>query len=96
MTKRLRGWQLEKESGIKRNVKKEEPTSASQSGLATKLLHLWSCGLLSAVLVKELADLAIQDGASHTELIKLAEAGAWGAHAGNAPFQIMRKFFALV
>ena len=92
MTKRLRGWKLEKETGMKRNFKKEEPTSASHSGLATKLLHLWSCGLLSAVLVRELADLAMQDGASHDELIKLAEAGAWGAHHGSAHRDIMSKF----
>ena len=83
---------MEKETGMKRNVKKEEPTSASQSGLATKLLHLWSCGLLSAVLVRELAELAMQDGASHVELIKLAEAGAWGAHQGSAHRDIMSKF----
>ena len=31
------------------------PMQLSQRGLATKLLHLWSCGLLSAVLVRELA-----------------------------------------
>ena len=92
MTKRLRGWKLEMETGMKRNFKKEDPTSTSHSGLATKLLHLWSCGLLSAVLVRELADLAMQDGASHVELIKLAEAGAWGAHHGSAHRDIMSKF----
>ena len=92
MTKRLRGWQLEKESGIKINLKKEEPTSTPHSGLATKLLYLWSSGLLSPVLVRELADLAIQDGASHVELIQLAEAGAWGAHTGNAHRKIMKQF----
>ena len=31
------------------------PMQLSQTGLATKLLHLWSCGLWSAVLVRELA-----------------------------------------
>lgn len=41
MTKRIRGWQLEKETGIKRNVKKEEPTSASQSGLVVTFVVLW-------------------------------------------------------
>ena len=92
MAKRLRGWQMEMETGRKKIGKNEEPTSTSHSGLATKLLHLWSRGLLSAVLVRELADLALQDGASHAELIKLAEAGAWGAHTGNAHIQIMRKF----
>ena len=81
---------MEMETGRKKIVKNEEPTSNSHSGLATKLLHLWSSGLLSAVLVRELADLAPQE---HAELIKLAEAGAWGAHTGNAHIQIMRKFW---
>ena len=81
---------MEMETGRKKIVKNEEPTSNSHSGLATKLLHLWSSGLLSAVLVRELADLALQE---HAELIKLAEAGAWGAHTGNAHIQIMRKFW---
>ena len=49
---------MEMETGRKKIVKNEEPTSNSHSGLATKLLHLWSSGLLSAVLVRELADLA--------------------------------------
>jgi len=71
--------------------KKSQPLPHSQA-LAAKLLHLWSCGLLSAVLVRELANLAIQDGAFHAELIKLAEAGAWGAHTGNAHIQITKKF----
>ena len=44
--KRLRGWQMEMESGRKRQALEKAPglerPEDSQSGLANKLLHLWS------------------------------------------------------
>ena len=48
----------------------------AESILANKLLFLWARGQLSATLIRELADCAIQDGASHT----IAQTGNWGAH----------------
>lgn len=75
MAKRLRGWQLEMESGRRPVPKKSALEKVPQSGLANKLLGLWAHGILSAVMVRDLADLAIQDGASHPELLALAKAG---------------------
>ena len=91
--KRLRGWELEKESGMlqrKALGKATEPERESQ--LATKLLSLWAHGMLSAILVRELADLALQDKADHVELVALAKTGDWGSQKGNAHKQIMRRF----
>lgn len=92
MAKRLRGWQLEMESGRRPLPKKSALEKVPQSGLANKLLGLWAHGILSAVMVRDLADLAIQDGASHPELLALAKAGGWGAQPGNAHRQIMSTF----
>jgi len=103
MAKRLRGWQLEQESGrkaIKGNKALEKATALEkadglekhESPLASKLLHLWASGSLSAVMVRELANLALQDGADHPELVKLAQCGNWGAQPGNCHRQILNKF----
>ena len=95
MSKRLRGWELEKESGIRPVKVTRQPLEKgeqTQSVLASKLLHLWSTGVLSAVLVQSIADLAMQDGASHPELVKLASTGHWGAQSGNCHRQILNRF----
>ena len=42
-----------------------EKAGGPQSKLA-KLLGLWAHGMLSAAMIRELADLAIQDGAEHS------------------------------
>ena len=80
-----KGKALEKASALE----KAEPNPSS---LATKLLHLWGSGLLSATMIRELASLAMEDGASHPELVKLAESGNWGAQPGNIHRQVMGKF----
>ena len=64
MAKRLRGWELEMESGRRPGTAKaskalEKAPKEKQSALANKLLLLWAKGLLSATLIRELADLAI-------------------------------------
>ena len=93
MAKRLRGWQMELESGRipDRNSSKQELPWKRQS-LANKLLMLWAHGLLSAVMIRELADLAIADGASHPDLVALAPTGNWGAQTGNCNRQILNAF----
>lgn len=48
--------------------------------------------MLSAVLIREIADLAMQDGASHEDLVALAKAGSWGLHPANCHRQIMGHF----
>ena len=53
---------------------------------------LWAHGLLSAVMIRELADLAIADGASHPDLVALAPTGNWGAQTGNCNRQILNAF----
>ena len=92
MAKRLRGWQMEMESGRQKTSKPSvlektqqalEKATKPQSGLASRLLHLWATGVLSAIMVRELAQLALSDGADHAELIKLAECANWGATQGT-------------
>jgi hypothetical protein len=93
--KRLRGWQLEKESGRKKVALEKaqglEKPAGPQSGLANLLLHLWSSGILSATMVRQVAHLAMEAGASHNDLQKLASAGNWGRQSGNIHRQIMNK-----
>ena len=101
MAKRLRGWQLEHESGRKAKVKpgkalEKAEGPVAESALANKLLHLWAKGTLSATLLRELADCAIQDGASNDDLVALAQAGNWGAQPGNCHKQILNHFSANV
>lgn len=98
--KRLRGWQLEMESGRKVVPKSKvlektqglEQPEAPQSALANKLLHLWSSGKLSASCIREIAHLAIQDGADHPELLQLGKAGNWGESDKNSHRDIMTQF----
>ena len=103
MAKRLRGWQLEHESGRKAlkahkasaqaiALEKANSLEKDESQLASKLLHLWASGSLSAVMVRELANLALQDGADHPELVKLAQCGNWGLQPGNVHKQLLNKF----
>ena len=49
-------------------------------------------GALSATLIRELADCAIQDGAQHTDLLAIAQTGNWGAQPGNVHRQILNHF----
>ena len=79
---RLRGWELEMESGRVQQPKvgkalEKAKHGVTQSSLANKLLSLWAKGSLSAALVRELADCAIQDGACCEDLVALAQAGNW-------------------
>ena len=78
MAKRLRGWQLEQESGRKatqgnkalekaKGLENADGLEKTESPWASKLLHLWASGSLSAVMIRELANLALQDGADHPE-----------------------------
>ena len=92
--KRLRGWELEKESGMlqRKALGKAPAEPERESQLATKLLSLWAHGMLSAILVRELADLALQDKADHVELVALAKTGNWGSQKGNVHKQIMHRF----
>ena len=70
------------------SLEKDEKPSA----LANKLLALWAQGMLSAVLIREIAHLALQDGAQHNDLVALARTGNWGAQPGNAHRQILNHF----
>ena len=55
------------------SLEKDEKPSA----LANKLLALWAQGMLSAALIREIAHLALQDGAQHNDLVALARTGNW-------------------
>lgn len=96
MAKRLRGWQLELESGrvqpSKTSTAPNESQPATQSALANRLLFLWARGTLSATLIRELADCALQDRADHADLVAIARCGNWGAQPGNIHRQIMGHF----
>ena len=87
--KRLRGWRKDIALG---KDKVEDPLPKGNSQLATKLLALWAHGMLSALAIRELADLAIRDGASHEELHLLAKGGNFGAQPGNVSRSIMGTF----
>ena len=88
--KRLRGWALEKE--MLESKSSVSSGSQAQSALATKLLSLWSHGLLAATTIRELAHLSILDGASHPELATLAKAGNFGEQSGNVIRDIIAAF----
>ena len=90
MTKRIHGWALEKET-CKKTVASSSKT-VQQSALASKLLSLWAHGSLSAVAVQEIAHLALLDGASHPELVQLAQTGGFGENPGNIHRAIVRSF----
>ena len=84
------------ESGISKQAKAskalEKAEGLPESNLANKLLFLWARGQLSATLVRELADCAIQDGAVHEDLVAIAQTGNWGAQPGNVHRQLMNHF----
>jgi hypothetical protein len=92
-TKRLRGWALQKEMAEDESANPSSSSSSKpESALATKLLSLWAHGLLAATAIRELAHLAILDGADHHELAALAKAGNFGEQPGNISRDIMTKF----
>ena len=91
--KRLRGWQLEVASGRPSKAKAlEKDTLEKASAFGNKLLSLWAHGALSAVFVRELAHLAMQDGAKGGDLHCMAKAGDWGGRPGNCHRDIMARF----
>lgn len=83
---------MEKETGKGTSSSSKTPQVKSQSALADKLLLLWSSGALSAVMIRELAHLAILDGAQHPELYALSKAGNFGQSIGNVHRDIMVEF----
>jgi hypothetical protein len=94
MTKRLRGWQLEqamRESSEQASSSKG-PWKKGESVLASKLLSLWTHGLLSATQIQEIAHLAVLDGAHHEELVAMAKAGSYGQKGGNVHRDMMGAF----
>ena len=90
--KRIRGWTLDKEKHDALHVPQASKEFGDQSALGTKLLHLWAAGNLSATACRELAHLAIMDGATHPELYTLANCGQAGANKGNVHRDILRAF----
>lgn len=91
MSKRLRGWALEKEKSATSTSSASTP-STQKSELATRLLSLWAHGLLSAVIIRELAHLSLLAGASHPELAEIAKAGSFGEHPANITRDLMQSF----
>ena len=93
MAKRLVGWRLEKEAGRPTKIPTLEKVALEKvSALGNKLLSLWAHGVLSAVMVRELAALAMQDGARGEDLFSLARTGDYGQCPGNCHRDIMAKF----
>ena len=88
--KRLRGAALE-QAMIE---KPAAPTvfEVEHSALATRLLLLWSQGTLSAIAIREIAHLAILDGAVHTDLALIANTGTCGSNPGNCHRDILKAF----
>lgn len=90
MAKRLRGAALQK--ALQSTPSTPSSSTGQQSPLATKLLSLWAHGTLSAVMIRELAHLAILEGASHPDLAALAKAGQFGQYDGNVSRDLMQTF----
>ena len=88
MTKRLRGWKKDIETGKAEVLEKstEEPNP-----FATKLLSLWAHGKVSAVGIQELAQLSQLGGLAHEEVAALPKAGNYGQQPGKHK-AIMSKF----
>ena len=95
-TKRLRGWSLQKELAVAHPCERDTPSSSSKSPsqLATKLLSLWAHGTLSAVMVQQIAHLALLDGASHSDLYTISKTGNFGQFTGNAHRDLTHEFAA--
>ena len=95
-TKRLRGWSLQKELATPHPCERDTPSSSSKSPsqLATKLLSLWAHGTLSAVMVQQIAHLALLDGASHSDLYTISKTGNFGQFTGNVHRDLMHEFAA--
>ena len=93
MTKRLRGWKKDIETGKAEVLEKsrEEPNP-----FATKLLSLWAHGKVSAVGIQELAQLSQLGGLENEEVAALAKAGNYGQQPGNVHKAIMSKFLPTV
>jgi hypothetical protein len=93
-TKRLRGWALQKELVTENPCKRGESLTSSKqpSQLANKLLSLWAHGTLSAIMVQEIAHLAMLDGASHHDLLAISETGHFGEYPGNVHRDSMQEF----
>ena len=93
--KRLRGWSLQKEIDNVIPCEKEVSSSSSSkafSPLANKLLTLWAHGTLSAVMIREIAHLAMLDGAQHPDLYGIAKTGNFGQQHGNVHRDLMHEF----
>ena len=74
--KRLRGWYLHKEIDNAIHCARGVSSSSSSkafSPLANKILTLWAHGTLSAVMIRESANLAMLDGAQHPDLYGIAK-----------------------
>ena len=91
--KRIRGWQLDIETGKGlRSTLEEGGEKQEHSALASALLALWSHGKLSATMVQWLAWQAVLDGAQHDELVSMAKTGAYGSCPGNCHRDLMARF----
>ena len=88
MTKRLRGWKKDIETGKAEVLEKsmEEPNP-----FATKLLSLWAHGKVNAAGIQELAQLS-----QNEEVAALAKAGNYGQQPGHVHKAIMSKFLPTV
>ena len=62
----------------------------TSSVLAQRLLQLWSWGLLLAPLVQWLAEGAVKDGSTHTDMEQLSRVGSGGAFPGNCRRDLLR------
>lgn len=61
------------------------------SSLARVLLTKWAWGDISTPMLQQIAQAAVQDGASHVELVKLAKLGHSGQYPGNMHAELARK-----
>ena len=84
------------EAAEARAASSSEQPPAIESNLATKLVHMWAQGALSAAQLQQLAHAATMDGARLPELVQLSSIGTWGAHPGNCNRDLKRMYLGSV
>ena len=69
----------------------DSSSSTSTSSLATMLIDKWSWGLISAPMVQQIAKCAVDDGASHPDVVALSALGKSGTYQQNIYAELIRK-----
>ena len=64
---------------------------ARPSGFAHHFIELWALGLVSGPLLQRSAEIAVDDGLDHEELVEIMDIGHRGDYPGNTRRDLLRK-----